>query len=168
MSYCCLGRGWIWHVYNRVQNGNGYFYIREFNKEHTCGAASKNSLCTSGLIGRLIVEEVRAKPLKHQTDVIYDFKKGYGVNTNYHKTWLGVEKAKENVFGDYKLSFEDLRWYVITVKNTNPVSYIELEVDHNSRRFFRLIVTFDACVQGFNCYRPILLLDSTVLKGRHK
>ena len=60
-------------MHDCVQNANDYFYIKEFNKEHTCGAAvrtSKNSCCTLSLIGRLIAEEVRAKPLKCPTDVI--------------------------------------------------------------------------------------------------
>ena len=90
-----------------------------------------NTSCSLGFIGRLITEEVQAQPLKCPTDVIYDFKKCYGVNISYHKTWLGVDNGKKNIFGD-------LQWYVDAVKNTN----------HNNRRFFKLFVALDACVKG--------------------
>ncbi|GFZ05186.1 hypothetical protein Acr_17g0007580 [Actinidia rufa] len=42
-------------------------------------------------------------------------KEEFGVLVSYHQAWMAVEKARENVFGNYALSFEDLRWEGIKV-----------------------------------------------------
>ena len=75
---------------------------------------------TSILISDLIVESVRAKPLKRAVDVKSDFKVNYGKEITYYKAWLGVEKARGQVFGDYTTSFEKLRWYVDELKKNKP------------------------------------------------
>ncbi|XP_028098275.1 uncharacterized protein LOC114297988 [Camellia sinensis] len=83
---------------------------------------------------------------------------------------MGVEKTRDVVFGDYSSSFDDLRWYVDTGNDCNPGSVFDMkfDIDSKGRHFKCLFFAFEACIYGFKYYRPMLMLDETFLKGRHK
>ncbi|KAL7236003.1 hypothetical protein ACSBR1_019312 [Camellia fascicularis] len=42
------------------------------------------------------------------------------------------------------------------VMSTNPGSYLRLDYNHQSGRFKRFFVAFNASIQGFRHYRPLL------------
>ena len=106
--------------------------------------------------------------MKRPVDVKKEFLTNYGQEVSYYKAWLGVEKARGKVFGDYTTSFEKLHWYIDELKRTNPGTYVEFEYDDKSHQFSRLFLAFGACIQGFNYCRPLLFLDAMFLKGRTK
>ncbi|XP_028062462.1 uncharacterized protein LOC114265836 [Camellia sinensis] len=83
---------------------------------------------------------------------------------------MGVEKARSVVFGDYSSSFDDLRWCVDAANDCNLGSVFDMEfdVDSKGRRFKCFFFAFEACIHGFKYCRPVLMLDGTFLKGRHK
>ncbi|XP_028103396.1 uncharacterized protein LOC114302561 [Camellia sinensis] len=83
---------------------------------------------------------------------------------------MGVEKARGLVFGDYSSSFDDHRWYVDATNDCNPGSVFDMEfdVDSKGRHFKCLFFAFEAYIHGFKYCRPVLMLDGTFLKGRHK
>ncbi|KAK9284534.1 hypothetical protein L1049_023709 [Liquidambar formosana] len=163
--------GCMWHVHTRIEKGNDYFYITRLNKIHSCGAAvrtSKNSRMSSKLVLTLIREKIYDRPLTRPADVVFNFKKDYGLDITYHHVWWGVERARNDIFGNQSLSFDMLRWYKEQVMRTNLGSFVEIDYDTNSRRFKRVIVAFSACIHGFNHCRPMLFLDRTFLKARYK
>ncbi|XP_028082206.1 uncharacterized protein LOC114283543 [Camellia sinensis] len=154
-----------------MKNANGFFYIRKLNNVHTCGVEVRtmtHSRMSSDLVADLIVEGVRNNPLTRPVHVVQDFKLGYGLRVSYRQAWLGVEKAKCEIFGDYLMSFDQLRWYVDVAKSCNPGSYIEFECDDDTKRFKRLFVSFHGSISGFDYCRPLLFLDGTFLKGRFR
>ncbi|KAL7178937.1 hypothetical protein ACSBR1_042330 [Camellia fascicularis] len=119
----------MWNVHGRVENANRFFYIRKLNNVHTCGAEVRtmnHSRMSFDLVADLIVECVRHSPLTCPIHVVWDFKLGYGLR-------LGIEKAKGDIFGDYLMSFDQLRWYVDVAKSCNPGSYIEFECDDDTK-----------------------------------
>ncbi|XP_028093922.1 uncharacterized protein LOC114294020 [Camellia sinensis] len=98
----------------------------------------KHARMTSSMIGGLISSDIRNKTLTSVNEVVCDFKDYYGTEVSYRRVWMGVEKARGLVFGDYSSSFDDLRWYVDAANDCNPYC------------------------------RPVLMLDGTFLKRRHK
>ncbi|XP_028062900.1 uncharacterized protein LOC114266211 [Camellia sinensis] len=116
----------------------------------------------------MIVEDIRDNPLTRPVHVVQDFKLGYGLRVSYRHAWLGVEKANGEIFGDYLMSFDQLRWYVDVAKSCNSRSYIEFECNDDTKRFKRLFVAFHGSTSGFDYCRPLLFLDGTFLKGRFK
>ncbi|KAL7183436.1 hypothetical protein ACSBR2_025776 [Camellia fascicularis] len=125
---------------------------------------------TSSMIGGLISSEVRNKALTSVSEVVCDFKDYYGTKVSYRRAWMGVEKTRDVVFGDYSSSFDDLRWYVDTTNDCNLGSVFDMEfdIDSKGRHFKCLFFAFEACIHGFKYCRPVLMLDKTFLKGRHK
>ncbi|KAL7255577.1 hypothetical protein ACSBR1_009670 [Camellia fascicularis] len=76
--------------------------------------------------------EFRIVPLTWPTEVILDLKEDYGLDITYRVVWLGVEKARGELFGAYSVSFNQLRWYNNAVIEHNLGSYINLEYDNRN------------------------------------
>ncbi|XP_028087632.1 protein FAR1-RELATED SEQUENCE 4-like [Camellia sinensis] len=150
---------------------NGYFYLKRFNNLHSCGTVvriEKNNRLNSELVCNVIGDQLRDKPLTRPTEVVFDLKKEYDLNVSHHVAWLGVEKARGEVYGDYHASFDQLRWYEDAVMHYNPGSYLNLDFEQSTDRFKRFFISFKACIDGFNHICPLLFLDDTFLKGRFK
>ncbi|KAL7243140.1 hypothetical protein ACSBR1_015541 [Camellia fascicularis] len=165
--------GCLRSVHARVKNSSKAFVIKQFDDVHTCGSSFhtvKHARMTSSMIGGLISSDVHNKALTLVSEVVYDFKDYYGTEVSYRRAWMGVEKARGIVFGDYSSSFDDLRWYVDATNDCSPgsVFYMEFDVDSKGRHFKCLFFAFEACIHGFKYCRPVLMLDGTFLKGRHK
>ncbi|KAG5547953.1 hypothetical protein RHGRI_013591 [Rhododendron griersonianum] len=160
-----------WRVHARLDKVSRYFYIRSFDDIHSCGASvltTKHSRASSSMIGRLMSADIRTTPQKRPIDVVSSLKGLYGVDVPYKRAWKGVEKGRSEAFGDYDASFDELRWYREAVKNSDPESVFEIEVDTETNRFKRLFVAFSACIYGFKHLRPLLFVDGTFLKGNFK
>ncbi|GMP95784.1 hypothetical protein CsSME_00044698 [Camellia sinensis var. sinensis] len=141
------------------------------NNLHSCGVVvrtGKNNKLSSELVCNIIGDRLRDKQLTCPTDVVFDLKKEYGLNVSYHTAWLGVEKARGEVYGDYHVSFDQLRWYADAVMHYNPGSYVNLDFEQSIGRFKQFFISFKACIDGFNHICPVLFLDGTFLKGRFK
>ncbi|KAL7260061.1 hypothetical protein ACSBR1_005845 [Camellia fascicularis] len=138
------------NVHARVENYSKAFVIKQFDDIHTCGSSFrtvKHARMTSSMIGGLISSDIRNKALTSVSEVVCDFKDYYGIEVSYRQAWMGVEKARGIVFGDYSASFDDLRWYIDAANDCNSGI---------------------ACIHGFKYCRPVLMLDGTFLKRRHK
>ncbi|KAL7265753.1 hypothetical protein ACSBR1_003519 [Camellia fascicularis] len=113
----------LWRVHASLESANNFFYIRTLHDEHTCGAAvrtSKNSRMSSNLVASLIVNEVRGNPQTRPIDVVRQFTDQYGLTITYNHAWLGVKKARTTIFGDFSMSYDEIRWYMDIVMSTNP------------------------------------------------
>ncbi|CAL5395991.1 unnamed protein product [Camellia sinensis] len=160
-----------WLVHARVSPSNGVMCLKRFISVHSCGAAVRtyrNPRTGSDLVSDVMAGRVREQPLTRPADVVFDMKDGYGLDISYRVAWLGVEKARNEVFGDHAMSFDQLRWYSNAVMENNPHSYVNLDFDQQTGRFVRYFIAFRACIDGFNGCRPLLFLDGTFLKGRFK
>ncbi|KAL7229698.1 hypothetical protein ACSBR2_008244 [Camellia fascicularis] len=67
---------------------------------------------TSSMIGGLISSDIRNKAFTSVSEVVGDFKDYYGIEVSYRRAWMGVEKARGLVFGDYSSSFDDLQYSI--------------------------------------------------------
>ncbi|XP_028080765.1 protein FAR1-RELATED SEQUENCE 4-like [Camellia sinensis] len=164
-------KGCSWLVHGKVETCNGYFYLKRLNNLHSCGAVvctGKNNRLNSELVCNVIGDRLRDKLLTRLTDVVFELEKEYGLNVSYHVAWLGVEKARCEVYGDYHVSFDQLRWYEDAVMHYNPGSYVNLDFEQSTGRFKRFFISFKACIDGFNHICPLLFLDGTFLKERFK
>ncbi|KAI8554876.1 hypothetical protein RHMOL_Rhmol05G0131000 [Rhododendron molle] len=112
-------------VQAKVENPSGLFRIKELMNDNSCGATSlstSSSRSSSGLIRRIFSEAIRLSPSKRPMDVRKELKKDYGVDVTYRRAWMGVEKARSFVYGDYTKSFKELSWFVDSFKVSNPDS----------------------------------------------
>ncbi|XP_058217306.1 uncharacterized protein LOC131328374 [Rhododendron vialii] len=167
----CVITGCEWKVHAILNRTNGVFHIKKCHNEHNCGSTyrtNKHKRVSSRLVANEIAGIVEKKPKTSPIDMQDWFTDKYGLDLCYHNAWLGVEKARGELYGDYEGSFDRLRWYVEAARATNPGSVLRLESDPVTKEFSRLFVSFDACIKGFNYCRPFLCLDATHLKGRFK
>lgn len=117
----------------------------------------------------MITDKVKTRPLYLPMDIRADIRSDYGIVIPYYKAWWGKEEARKVLFGDEKLSFDKLRFYVDEVLKTNPGSHVKLEWDVESGRFERFFIAFDASIVGFRMgCRPLLFMDGTFLKSKYQ
>ncbi|XP_028106385.1 uncharacterized protein LOC114305490 [Camellia sinensis] len=76
---------------------------------------------------------------------------------------FGVEKARGKVYGDYHVSFDQLRWYADAVMQYNPRSSVNLDFEQSTGRFKRFFISFKSYIDRFNHIRPLLFVDGTFL-----
>ena len=163
--------GCMWRIKASVEKKNNFFYIRSLNNVHTCGATvrtAKHKRMGSDIVADLIVKKVREKPMISATDIVKYFLDDYGLSISYYHAWLGIERSRNQLFGNHLLSFDQLRWYIDVALSNNPGSKFVLEYVEGTGRFKRLFVAFNACIEGFKYCRPMLFVDGTFLKGRYK
>ncbi|KAL7236533.1 hypothetical protein ACSBR1_019765 [Camellia fascicularis] len=155
--------GCKWFVHGRV--------LMNSDNVHTCGVVARRScskMVGSRLVSDIVQNDISDNPLTRPIEVKKKLKKQYGIDVSYRVAWLGVDKARGGLFGDFATSFDQLRWYLETAMKTNPGSVFELDVDKSSGCFRRLFVAFHGCLYGFQFCRPLLFVDDTFLKGHCK
>ncbi|KAL7264618.1 hypothetical protein ACSBR1_002557 [Camellia fascicularis] len=133
-------KGCSWFVHARVLDANGFFYIRKWDSEHSCGIAIrtvKNSRLGSDIVSGIFSQRICDKPLTILTDVAFDLKKNYMLEISYRVAWLGIEKARGELFGAHSAFFDQLRWNNEAVMEHNPSTYINIECDEHDNRFER-------------------------------
>ncbi|XP_026436592.1 uncharacterized protein LOC113334586 [Papaver somniferum] len=96
------------------------------------------------------------------------FKKTYGSNIKYHHARRGKEDVFEDQYGDGEKSYSHLNWYVKSIEQTNPDSFVKLEVYEETGRFKRIFICFGACKHRYRYLRPMIYLDATFLIGRFR
>ncbi|KAL7195668.1 hypothetical protein ACSBR1_035830 [Camellia fascicularis] len=163
--------GCKWFVHGRVLMNSGIFFIIKLDNVHTCGVVARRScskMVGSRLVSDIMQNDISDNPLTRPIEVKKKLKKQYGIDVSYRVAWLGVDKARGGLFGDFATSFDQLRWYLETAMRTNPRSVFELDVDESSECFRRLFVAFHGCLYGFQFCHPLLFVDGTFLKGRYK
>ncbi|KAG6507045.1 hypothetical protein ZIOFF_032385 [Zingiber officinale] len=74
-----------------------------------------------------------------------------------------------DIHGTEKECYDRLRWYCHAIRETNPSSVAECEIDPVTSEFKRLFICFHACVVGFltGCM-PLIFLDETHIKNKYK
>ncbi|KAL7214473.1 hypothetical protein ACSBR1_026811 [Camellia fascicularis] len=164
-------KGCTWSVHARMLKANQFFYLRKWNSVHSCDVSVRTSnhpRVGSNMVADIMAARVRDRPLTRPTDVVLDLKDDYGLDVNYRVAWLGIEKARGELFGAYSVSFYQLCWYREIVMQYNPGSYVDIDYDEHNYRFRYFFISFKACIDGFRHCRPLLFLDGTFLKGRFK
>ncbi|KAL7201362.1 hypothetical protein ACSBR1_033125 [Camellia fascicularis] len=163
--------GCKWFVHGRVLMNSGIFFIIKLDNVHTCGVVARRSyskIVGSRLVSDIVQNDISDNPLTRPIEVKKKLKKQYDIDVSYRVAWLGVDKARGGLFGDFVTSFDQLRWYLETAMRTNPGSVFESDVDESSGCFRRLFVAFHGCLYGFQFCRPLLFVDGTFLKGHYK
>ncbi|KAL7192272.1 hypothetical protein ACSBR2_024168 [Camellia fascicularis] len=118
----------------------------------TCGVVARRScskIVGSRLVSDIVHNDISDNPLTRPIEVKKKLKKQYGIDVSYRVVWLGVDKARGGLFGDFVTSFDQVQWYLETGMRTNPGNVFELDVDESSGCFRKLFVAFHGCLYGF-------------------
>ena len=148
-----------------------FFEIRKMVGEHTCGITFKdlrNPKMTSQVVKSTILDLIRDRPLTKPSDIIDYFRREFGVKLSYYFAYTGKSHAIKEVHGDDYASYQQLASYTNSINESNPGSYVVLEVDEATRKFQREFISYKACIYGFNFCRALVALDGCHLKAKYK
>lgn len=115
-----------------VRSDNNYSLINKAILVHSCSDNLVNddiSRLSPKLIAGLIEEKIRIDPTFPATSVCTYLARVYGFHVTYAKAWRTLEASRNNVFGGFNDSFDQLRWYADVVRKTNPGSAVDIQSD---------------------------------------
>ncbi|XP_073132831.1 uncharacterized protein [Henckelia pumila] len=169
----CSDANCSWRIYASKHQSDNAFGIRNCNLTHSCGDDNLRTRghpkADSSWVCNLVKDKLRGEPSYRPITMIKDIQRDFGVEIKYHKVWTSKEMAMNEIHGTEKGSYDKLRWYCHAVKETNPGSCAEYEIDTMTNRFDRLFICFHACLVGFVCgCRPLIFLDGTHIKNKYK
>ncbi|XP_073138122.1 uncharacterized protein [Henckelia pumila] len=169
----CSEKSCGWRIYASKHKRDNLFAIRKCKLQHNCG---ENNLRSRGhpradayWIANVVKEKLRGEPSYRPCTMQMDLQRDFRVELEYRKVWKGNELAMHDIHGTDEGCYDRLRWYCDAVKNTNPGSVVECEIEPLTKKFRRLFICFHACVVGFvsGC-RPLIFLDGTHIKNKYK
>lgn len=147
------------------------FVISKMIDKHSCRKGFETfqkPAVSSELVKNLILDDVQRRPSIKPKDLVTKFSVEYGLKVKYYFARMGKELALKELYGDFSISYNQLRWYTESLKAADPNGYVSLDVDPTSHKFQRLFIAYGASISGFNFCRPVLCLDGTFLKDKHK
>ncbi|XP_051121619.1 uncharacterized protein LOC127245018 [Andrographis paniculata] len=147
--------------------------IRTCNLQHTCELSFLQSRdhphVDANWISDVYRNKLRTMPSYKASDIQMHIQTDYGINVKYHRAWRGKENAMRSINGGGRDSYGNLSWYCHALRECNPGSIVDCEMEAETRRFQRLFVCFNACKIGFlrGC-RLLIFLYGTHLKNKYK
>lgn len=119
------------------------------------------------IIADIVVEDIRSTPALTPVQVQAAVNKNYGLDISYCVACKAMDRGRSLVFGDHSISYSMLPVYFDELKNANRSSHVHLDVWEDDK-FRRCFFTFQAWLLGFNSCKPMIMVDGTFLKERHK
>ncbi|KAL0214727.1 hypothetical protein P9112_006911 [Eukaryota sp. TZLM1-RC] len=147
-------------------------YVVKILIQHTCDPLALGTKAprptTSFLASHPRVKDrIKAKPfltaseLKPLLDEIADMKLAERVAAKVRA------KAREIVFGTHKTNYARLYSLILRIQQCNPGSHCVLEKEADNT-FKRLFIAFGGSLHGSQFFRPLIQIDGTHLKTKHK
>ncbi|XP_044472285.1 uncharacterized protein LOC123200945 [Mangifera indica] len=167
-SGTCSVEGCSWKIYAAWVPSEEVFKIKKMNKTHTCGESRKAAQPTRSWLVSIIKDKLRENPHSKAKHITESIRREFGIELKCTQVWRGVLDARERLLGSYKEAYNQLPWFRDKLLEANPGSFVELSTG-DDKRFQKLFVSFEASIHGFqNGCRPLLFLDSTPLKSKHR
>ncbi|XP_060217333.1 protein FAR1-RELATED SEQUENCE 2-like [Lycium barbarum] len=143
------------------------FRVREFRDKHTCPLKDKvysQRHATSWLIGGIVKPKVANYKRKYTpNDIAEDVRNDLGMDVSYMVAWRAKEKSMKDLMGEPSDSYKKLPGYLYILDKTYPGSHIRMrKFDENE--FLYLLIALYAFIKGFDCCRPIVVVDGSHLK----
>ncbi|XP_026458840.1 uncharacterized protein LOC113359417 [Papaver somniferum] len=125
--------------------------VKNDRERHTCGGGVKLRCpkVSKKLVHNLIHDRAMHNPLIKPRKIEDYIKCGAGVNIKYHHAYHGLEMSHREIFGNDVKSYSDLVWWVNSLKETNPGSYVYFQYNDATQTFERLFIAIGACIEAY-------------------
>ncbi|CAH9112394.1 unnamed protein product [Cuscuta epithymum] len=127
---------------------------------------------TSDFIARDVIDLIRTDPSLKVHTIIELLKEKYGYTVSYKCTWLGKQKAIDEIFGGWEKSYSELPYFMAALQHSNLKAivhwYPPLTGPTECVHFHRVFWAFKPSIHDFKHCRPVLTIDGTHLYGKYK
>lgn len=162
--------GCPWRIHAVRELVDKAFRISTYERNHSCDSVFGNvgrKRINFHIITEMIMEDLRSMPSLTPVQIMAMVKKNYGIDISYCVAWKSMDRGRSLVFGDHASSFGMLPMYLDELVKANHGSHVHLDIGEDNK-FRRCFFSFGACLMGFKQCRPMLMVDGTFLKGRHR
>jgi len=154
--------------------GVTYLQVKKNPYPHECQSTrrgGKVKCATKFWVCEKVKDWVFEDPKVSAMELQKRIKDKFKVVVPYKRVYNGKELAHNQLFGDWRSSFDNLYRFKLQIEESCPSSFVV--IDHhtinNKIRFNRLFFAMKPCIDGFlqGC-RPYLSVDSTFLMGKFR
>ncbi|XP_042038682.1 uncharacterized protein LOC121784581 [Salvia splendens] len=166
----------MWEILATTRKHDGHWVIRTWKNGHTCMGHYNSRECanlSSSMVALCVRDQIENDVHYNPSAIMKDVNDKYHVEISYKKAWHAHKKAIELVFGGWESSFQDLPSYMQEMQKANPGTVVEWLHDERLSRgttkvFKYVFWAFRPALSAFQLCKPVLTIDGTQLRGRHK
>ncbi|XP_019251172.1 PREDICTED: uncharacterized protein LOC109230098 [Nicotiana attenuata] len=167
----CMDDNCAWSFKSSAVFKANIFKVRSYNNNHTCGYGErylKQRQATSGVIASIVKDKyVNPKKVYTANDIIEDIQKQHGIEVSYMKAWRAKEVAMAMIRGSPSDSYKELPKYFYMLGQTNLGTVTKLHKSEDGC-FLYAYVSLYVSINGWEHYRPIMVVDGSFLKAAYK
>lgn len=171
----CNSKGCPWRIHCAKVSNAPTFTIRTIHGSHTCGGISHlgHQQASVQWVADVVAEKLKENPHFKPKEILEEIYRVHGISLSYKQAWRGKERIMATLRGStLRGSFEEeyrlLPQYCDEIRRSNPGSVAVVHVNPIDGCFQHLFISFQASISGFlNACRPLIALDSTVLKSKY-
>uniref|UniRef100_A0A453M9L0 MULE transposase domain-containing protein n=1 Tax=Aegilops tauschii subsp. strangulata TaxID=200361 RepID=A0A453M9L0_AEGTS len=129
----------------------------------------KTTMATQGWVEANAMSILQNDPTIGCKELQEKLKETYDITIGYDTVWAGKSRAKKQIYGTLKQSFQNLHNFKAEVEKRSPGSIVEVDtkVVDGKVHFHRFFMALKPSIDGFlaGC-RPYLSIDSMAFNGR--
>ncbi|XP_022871183.1 uncharacterized protein LOC111390377 [Olea europaea var. sylvestris] len=165
----CSNEGCTWICRLSKWGKTNLFKIRKIGS-HTCASnvvlGSHRQVSAAVVSSSIKYKYTSAGTIYTPKDICSDMLHTFGVYLNYSKAWRSREQTLKMIRGDPTESFDRIPSFFYMIRQRNPGTVTELEVDSHNR-FKYCFMALGASIQGWQHCRPVIVVDDTYLNGHY-
>jgi hypothetical protein len=116
----------------------------------------------------MIVENMSYEP----KSIIRHIQEKYNYTISYSKAWSAKQKVLEMRFGTFEAAYDNISRLLAVLCQRNLENYYDLKsLDREENPPYilqRIFFSLGPCINAFQHCRPLLCIDGTFLKGKHR
>ncbi|KAL5702030.1 hypothetical protein ACHQM5_027299 [Ranunculus cassubicifolius] len=166
----CATEGCPWRIHAAKLPDAPTFSVRTIHGEHTCGGIAHvgHQQASVQWVASTVEQQLMENPQYKPKDILEEIHKVHGITLSYKQAWRGKERVMASLRGSFEEGYRLLPQYCEQIKQSNPGSIASVYTDPNDNCFQRFFISFQASIFGYvNACRPLLGLDTTVLKNKY-
>ena len=146
----CADLSCNWYVFASPTADGITFQIKVYNSDHICVRSSKNTNATSTWIAQKLAKSLKADPNMSYESMGEALMEKYGVEVDRSRLYRARKRGKGEDVGSHSNSYKKLAKYAQLVRQTNPGSYVKMQLDRlditQNPTFKRFFVCFAVAI----------------------
>lgn len=166
----CNSKGCPWRIHCAKVSNAPTFTIRTIHGSHTCGGISHlgHQQASVQWVADVVAEKLKENPHFKPKEILEEIYRIHGISLSYKQAWRGKERIMATLRGSFEEEYRLLPQYCDEIRRSNPGSVAVVHVNPIDGCFEHLFISFQASISGFlNACRPLIALDSTLLKSKY-
>ena len=172
---CCMKGDCPFRVHAYCGKRKDYWEVTRV-VQHTCILEElqlHHRNLTADFVAQHMYAQIVEKPNYEPKSIICAIEEEFKYKISYSKAYRAKEKVLELRWGTFEASYHNLPCLLQTICQRNRGSYYDFKSYRCASKpgkqvLQRAFLALGACIEAFQCCRPVVCIDGTFLTGRYK